>query len=149
MSSALDRDAGSIPAARLENLLRPAERLIVLLAAGRLDPPSFRSADWSALAETVVRLGLLGQLATRWDDLRHAGAPADWLAHAAEALGGPAAFNLLLVHTESELLAALASRSIPAISLKGVSLSRILHGSPAVRSTTDIDLLLPSAQMSA
>lgn len=149
MSPSLDRDPASIPAARLEKLLRPEEKLIVCLAAGRLDPDVFRGADWPALAEAAALLGLIGHLAIRWDDLRHAGAPVDWLAHSAEACRGQTAFNLLHEHIESELLAAFASRGVSAISLKGVSLSRILYGSPAVRSTSDIDLLLPSAQMSA
>jgi hypothetical protein len=149
MIPAPERDAAAIPTTRLENRLRPEERLVVLLAAGRLDPESLRGADWPALADTAARLGMLGHLAAHWDDLRHAGAPTDWLAHSAEAWRGQAAFNLLLAHTESELLAAFASRRIRAIPLKGVSLSRILYGSPAVRSTTDLDLLIPSAQMSA
>lgn len=144
-----DRDPASIPDARLAKLLQPGEKLIVCLAAGRFDPDTFRGADWPALSEAAARLGLLGHLAIRWDDLRHAGAPVDWLAHSAEACRGQTAFNLLHAHTEAELLGAFASRGISAIALKGVSLSRILYGSPAVRSTSDIDLLLPSAQMSA
>lgn len=149
MSPALDHDAASLPAPRLENLLRPDEKLIVRIAAGRCELESFRDADWPAFANTAVRLGMMGHLAMRADDLRRAGAPADWLARCAESSRGQAAFNLLLAHTESELLAALASRGIAAIPLKGVSLSRILYGSPAVRSTTDLDLFLPSAQVSA
>ena len=149
MSPALHREAASVLAARLDQLLRPDEKLIVRLVAGKFDLESLRGADWPALADAASHLGLLGHLALRWDDLRHAGAPADWLAHSAEAWRGQAAFNLLLAHTETELLAAFASRGIGAIPLKGVSLSRILYGSPAVRSTTDLDLLIPSAQMSA
>jgi hypothetical protein len=91
---------------------------------------------------------MLGHLAMRSHDLRSAGVPTDWLAHCAEALRGQAAFNLLLAHTESELLTALASRGVAALPVKGVSLSRILYASPSVRSTTDLDLLIPIAQMS-
>jgi hypothetical protein len=144
-----DREAASAPLARLEEALRPAEKLAVQLASGRLDADSLRGADWHGFAAIATRLGLSGQLAARWDDLRHAGAPPDWLAHAAEAWRGQTAFNLLLAHTESELLTALTARGIRAIPLKGVSLSRILYENAAVRSTTDIDLLLPSAQMCA
>ena len=149
MSPALHRDAASVLAARLDHLLRPDEKLIVRLAAGKFDLESLRGADWPALADAASHLGLLGHLALRWDDLRHAGAPADWLVHSAEAWRGQAAFNLLLAHTETELLAAFAARGIAAIPLKGVSLSCMLYGSPAVRSTTDLDLLIPSAQMDA
>jgi hypothetical protein len=149
MSSVLDRGALPIPAARLESLLRPEEVLIVRVAAGRLGTDSLRGVDWRALTEIASRLGMLGHLSLHAGKLRRGGAPEEWLASLVEACRTQAAFNMLLAHTEAEWLAALAARGIQAIPLKGVSLSRILYGSPVVRSTTDVDLLVPSSQMSA
>ena len=144
----LRRDA-PILAAQLDELLRPDERFVLRAAGGRITVESVRAADWPAVVETAARLGMLGHLAMRAEDLRHCGAPEDRVARFLEAARGQAAFNLLLAHTETELLDKLASHGISTIPVKGVSLSRILYGNPAVRSTTDIDLLVSAAQISA
>ena len=133
---------------QLKILLSPEEDLLISLFTGRYDPESFREADWPALTVTAVRLGMLGHLARRAEAFSLAGVPGSGSDACVEAWRGQAAFNLLLAHTEKDWLGVLAARGIAAIPLKGVSLSRILYGSPAVRSTTDVDFLVTAAQVS-
>ncbi|NDQ56904.1 MAG: nucleotidyltransferase family protein [Acidipila sp.] len=133
---------------QLKILLSPEEDLLVSMVTGRYDPAVFRKADWPALTVAAARLGMLGHLARRAEEFSLAGVPGSSLAACVEAWRGQTAFNLLLAHTEKDWLGVLAARGITAIPLKGVSLSRILYRSPAVRSTTDVDLLVPAAQMS-
>ena len=133
---------------QLKNLLSPEEDLLISLVTGRYDLESFREADWPAITGAAARLGMLGQLARRAEEFSLAGVPGSSLSACVDAWRGQAAFNLLLAHTEEDWLGVLAERGIAAIPLKGASLSRILYGSPAVRSTTDVDLLVPAAEVS-
>ncbi|HWA55185.1 MAG TPA: nucleotidyltransferase family protein [Solirubrobacterales bacterium] len=136
-----------------------AERDLLLLSAAtaaqreelrrRVGEPALAAVDWGALTDTLRARRLLTTLGPRIVEL--AGERADPGFAAAvqrelEAGRRQAALLQLVAQQASDVLAAAGIRSAP---LKGPQLSEALHGDPGRRLSSDVDLLVPAAQLDA
>ncbi len=124
----------------------PERELVSLVAAAPLDRVRFREAcgavaDWDALVACAERNGLAGTIRAETRDAGMALPP-----DAARRLDASLVAERL--HQErhraalAEAAGALEVRRIRAVSLKGVVLGERLYGDPALRRTSDIDVLV-------
>ncbi|MBT9557917.1 MAG: nucleotidyltransferase family protein [Myxococcales bacterium] len=124
--------------------MRGSAPVVVLghLLSGRCDPKGV--ADWPAVAEAARRGRLEAILAHRLGrDLPEA------LRERADAQRRRVAFAALhLLREREHVLGALVSLA-PVILLKGAVLGHLVYPDPTLRSTNDLDLLIPTAAMSA
>lgn len=129
----------------------PTTALLLALARGHLDDPARQHAarlftqpvDWDALAELAALHGVVGLVrrnltalgagdvvpAAAWQRMQQAAAQV--------------AFNgMLHVRRLAEVMGALRSAGIEPVALKGVALADLLYDDPALRPSTDLDVLI-------
>ena len=134
----------------------PIEDEIVLLLAGTAARRSAvadriaelaRRADYRALASVLSRQGLAPLLGLRLLDAAPDAVP-DWFARdVGSVVERGRARAALFEQTTLRLLALLEEEGITAVPLKGATLGEELHGDPALRPSTDVDLLVGRAQL--
>jgi hypothetical protein len=112
----------------------------------RLDPAAFDAAGWERLVEDAWRHGLLAPLVARLPP-DAAGLPPEVRNRLRRLVAGLRLAAGPLRSTEAEVLAALAAAGIPAVALKGRSLAERLYPDPDLRPSTDVDVLVPAADL--
>ena len=130
--------------------MTPADRLVLLLARGRLSMELAGrardlagGADWSRVVEVADAHGVAPLVARNlaalgWPDVPPAARDALEAARRVNA-----ARSALHARALARVLAGFADAGIPAIPLKGVALSASLYGDPAARASADLDVLVP------
>jgi len=116
-------------------LARPARPV----AGGRPTP-----ADWMSLLSGALRHGLLERLMAALPPGRD-GLPAAFEARLHREVAGLRIRAALLSAALDEALRALSRRGIPVVPLKGPVLAERLYADPALRPSTDLDLLVADA----
>jgi hypothetical protein len=108
-----------------------------------------RRVDSRAYTALLDERGLLTMLGSRAIELAPEAAD-DLLRSRVEAARREARVRALMLDaTLRRLVGALEERGIPALPLKGTTLADRVHGDPGLRPTTDVDLLVPRAQIGA
>ena len=111
-----------------------------------LDPPT--ADDWRRILAWAQFHGVLQQLAAAASSGR-IDVPEPWRA-ILERQQQRNVMRAMFQHRESiRILSALHEADVPAVSFKGTTLSKLLYGSVTARISSDIDLLLPFARLSA
>jgi hypothetical protein len=123
--------------ARLREAARP--RLASLL----------RRVDTQAYAMQLDERGLLALLGSRTLELVPEAADDAFRSRVEEAMRHARARALVLDATLRRVARALEERGIPVLPLKGTTLADRVHGDPGLRPTTDVDVLVPRAQVGA
>jgi hypothetical protein len=135
----------------------PEEELILLLCgtterrertAGRIEELAGR-ADYEALAALMARQLLFPLLGSRLLALAPEPAPSHFRELLREATEAARRRGAVVEMLATQLYTDLAEAEIPALPLKGASLSRDLYGDPGMRLAKDIDILVDPAQLEA
>jgi hypothetical protein len=113
-----------------------------------LPGPSLSQSQWSFLAEEALHHQLAALTYRRLMDGPLADSVPAAVATRLRARYLDTAFkNAVLLRRTAELAAELAKEGIPVILLKGLHLARFVYAEPALRSMTDIDLLVPRERL--
>lgn len=121
----------------------PARDLLARLCAAGADVPAVAEqiGDWTSLLTAAQRHGVLGILEQRCKD--HSGIlPDDARQRLDELRAVERLWATHLLENLEEALACLAKHAIEVIPLKGPLLAARLHGSPLLRHSSDMDLLV-------
>lgn len=145
-------DAGGVATARAA-----AERLIVLAAGTRARREAereraaraARAADWAWTARMLAERRLLPTLGPRLWDLSAGAAGADFLDATTAAIAATRRQETLLRAVSGRLCAALADAGIRHAVVKGPQLGDVLYGEPGRRPSSDVDALVPRADLFA
>lgn len=132
----------SIDSGRIDAVSAPPSSLALaawLVEDAAPGPELLRLPEWLALAEAE---GVAAWFALRWRAREAAAGPCPEM-HAV--LAAAAARELAMAVAERRVVAALLSRQVPFLVLKGAALARWLYPQPLMRPRCDLDLLLPDA----
>ena len=133
-----------------ERCFTPAERWALWFSnprrlLGRCEP-SPPAPNWMDASLLMDRL----RLGARWGFLQD-NFPEDVCAEFATLLRNArreaAALNLMMETEQQQVLSQLRAAGLSAFAIKGVALARILHGDPAARHVSDIDLAIPQGEL--
>jgi hypothetical protein len=108
-----------------------------------------RRVDSRAYAALLAERGLLSLLGSRAIELAPEATDEVLRSGVGAAMREARLRALMLDATLRQVLGALEERGIPALPLKGTTLADRVHGDPGFRPTTDVDVLVPRAQISA
>lgn len=134
-----------------------AERQLILLSAGtaarrlaKQDQAArlARDLDWSRLVEVLRWRKLLPTLGPRILELVDGNANDTFTAAVDQAIAVGRRQSALLQVVAAQAIEALAASGIPSVMLKGPVLAEALYGDAGRRLSTDIDLLVPTEQLS-
>jgi len=106
-----------------------------------------RAVEWPALTEQLAHARLLPTLGPRIAELAGERAPAEFRETASAAVEACQRQDALLLLIGQQVIEALRARGIAAAALKGPGLGEELHGEAGRRLSSDIDLLVPAAQL--
>jgi hypothetical protein len=147
---------------RLQSLTRKAssqaEQQLILLSAGTTARRQAMAAradrliaevDWSRLAETLHRRGLLATLGPRVVELARGAASEEFAAAVAQAIETGRRHGAFLQLVSTRAIAMLADAGIRSVALKGPLLGEAIYGDPGRRPSSDVDLLVPPEQLRA
>ena len=135
--------------------MTPIQELILLAAATRERrqaerervTPLLRAVEWPELAQQLAHGRLLPTLGPRIASLAGDEAPAELHEAASAAVEACRRQDALLLLIGQQVIEALRARGIAAAALKGPGLGEELHGEAGRRLSSDIDLLVPAAQL--
>jgi len=130
--------------------LTPEDQLCLLLARGRFSPEIARLAigrletgpKWDKLVQRSRAHGLLPLLYHRLCALDLPGVPPPVRRQLTDTFGVNAIRNELLTQELVRVLAQLGAAGVPVIPLKGIALAESLYGDPALRTCSDLDVLI-------
>lgn len=137
--------------------LAPEQRLVLLLCRARLDGPArdeagrllARELSWPAILALVRGHGVLPLFARNLESLAPVPleVPRAIRRELADAQRLNAARAALMARGLADVLGRLAAAGIPAIPLKGPALAESLHADATLRECSDLDLLVPIAEV--
>jgi len=111
--------------------------------------PNFsgREPHWGEVGEILDRLRLFARVGALWG--KAAPLTTELLARCNSECFATAAQNMRWQAEEARILTELQRGGVRAFPLKGISLARILHGTPSARTISDLDFAVPPADIAA
>ena len=131
--------------------LTPEDRLCLLLARGNFSADVEKCAkdrleagpQWGTVLGRAQTHGLLPLVYHRLRALNFPSVPQSVQRQLRDFFGVNALRNELLAQELVRVLTRLDAANLPAIPLKGLALAESLYGDPALRSSADLDILIP------
>jgi len=130
--------------------LSPEDQLCLLLARGRFSPEVAKRTvhrleagpNWDAVLPRMQTHGLIPLIYHRLESLGFVGVPPQVQKQLKATFRNNAMRNVLMAEELASVLGKLSAAQVPAIPIKGVALAESLYGDAALRTGTDIDVLV-------